>query len=93
VFLSIRDTFLKKGENKLKSWVKDVEVLELLYLIIDSYEVAPGKGLPLGNQTSQWFALYYLDGFDIMIKEKLQIKYYSRYMDGCVLIHESKKFA
>jgi hypothetical protein len=25
--------------------------------IIDSYETTPGFGLPLGNQTSQWFAL------------------------------------
>ena len=79
-------------KEKLKALIKDSDVLWLLYLIIDSYEVTPGKGLPLGNQTSQWFALYYLDGFDRLIKEKLQIKYYSRYMDDCVLIHESKDY-
>lgn len=56
---------------KLKSLIKDLEVLERLYLIIDSYEVTPGKGLPLGNQTSQWFALYYLDGFDRIIPEHI----------------------
>ena len=77
---------------KLKGLIKDAEVLELLYTIIDSYEVTPGKGLPLGNQTSQWFALYYLDGFDRLIKEKFQIKYYSWYMDDCVLVHESKDY-
>jgi hypothetical protein len=52
----------------------------------------PGAGLPLGNQTSQWFALYYLDGIDRQIKEKLQVKYYSRYMDDFVLLHHDKKY-
>lgn len=48
------------------------------------------KGLPLGNLTSQWFALLYLDEVDRFIKEKLRIKYYTRYMDDFVLIHENK---
>lgn len=54
--------------------------------------MTPGKGLPLGNQTSQWFAIYYLDEMDRLIKEKLHIKYYSRYMDDCVLIHHDKEY-
>ena len=62
----------------------------LLCDIIDSYETAPNKGIPLGNQTSQWFAIYYLDSFDRRIKEYYRIKYYSRYMDDCVLIHPQK---
>ncbi len=66
--------------------------MKLLYEIIDSFEVTAGKGLPLGNQTSQWFAIFYLDGFDRLIKEKLQIKFYSRYMDDCVLIHQDKEY-
>lgn len=64
----------------------------LLFQIIDSFEATPGKGLPLGNQTSQWFAIYYLDGFDRLIKENLHIRYYSRYMDDCVLIHPDKEY-
>ena len=48
-------------------------------------------GLPIGNQTSQWFALYYLDPMDRIIKEKMHIKYYVRYMDDGILIHESKE--
>ncbi|MFR8390222.1 hypothetical protein [Anaerobutyricum hallii] len=39
-----------------------------------SYYVIPGVGIPLGNQTSSWFASFYLDGLDRLIKEKLQIK-------------------
>ncbi len=31
---------------------------------VDSFEVTPDKGIPMGNQTNQWFAIYYLDGLD-----------------------------
>lgn len=79
-------------KGKLSGAVLDADVLRLLYQIIDSFEVSPGKGLPLGNQTSQWFSLFYLDGFDRLIKEKLRIKAYSRYMDDCVLIHSDKEY-
>ena len=46
----------------------------------------------MGNQTSQWFALYYLDPLDRLIKEKMRIKHYVRYMDDGILIHESKEY-
>lgn len=75
----------EKVKEKLRRVVDEDEMLQLLFMIIDSYEVTPGKGLPLGNQTSQWFALFYLDGMDRIIKEKMHIKYYSRYMDDFVL--------
>lgn len=70
----------------------DKRVLKLLYEIIDSYENEAGKGLPMGNQSSQWFALYYLDRLDRVIKEKLRVKYYVRYMDDGIIIHEDKEF-
>lgn len=44
----------------------------------------------MGNQTSQLFALYYLDKLDRMIKEALRIKYYVRYMDDMVIILRDK---
>lgn len=88
-FDSIDHEILKR---KLENVIFDKDVLNLLCQIIDSYEAAPGKGLPLGNQTSQWFAIFYLDGFDRLIKEKFQIKYYSRYMDDCVLLHQDKEY-
>lgn len=87
-FNSINHEVLK---DKLKNFPDD-DIKELLYQIIDSYAYTPGKGLPMGNQSSQWFALYYLDGLDRLIKEHLRIKHYVRYMDDGVLIHESKKY-
>ena len=69
----------------------DPEVLDLLYQIVDNFSKEPDKGLPMGNQSSQWFALYYLDGIDRIIKEKYRIKYYTRYMDDLVLLHEDRR--
>lgn len=49
------------------------------------------KGLPLGNQSSQWFALLYLNSLDRFIKEKLRVKYYIRYMDDMILLATNKQ--
>lgn len=92
-FDNINHGVLKK---KLRKAVKDKDVLKLLFYFIDTYYVDDtenGKtGLPLGNQSSQWFALYYLDSLDRLIKEKLKIKYYIRYMDDAVLIFKDKEY-
>lgn len=89
-FQSIDQTILKE---KLSKVIKDREVRQLLFHYIDSYQIEGqlGKGLPLGNQTSQWFALYYLDSLDRFIKETLRIKYYIRYMDDFLLVHSDKQ--
>lgn len=78
--------------NKLKKEKFDEEEFYFLKLIIDSKNKETGVGLPIGNQTSQWFGLYYLDEIDRLIKEKLRIKYYVRYMDDMILIHHDKEY-
>jgi hypothetical protein len=60
-------------------------VLTLLDAIIGSYETGPGRGIPIGNLTSQYFANYYLAFVDRYIKETLRIRGYARYMDDMVL--------
>lgn len=78
---------------KLQKVFDDEDLLELLFQLIDSYKVdSQSRGLPLGNQTSQWFAIFYLDQVDRFIKEELRIKYYTRYMDDFILIHPDKKY-
>jgi len=42
------------------------------------------RGLPIGNQTSQFFANAYLNAFDHFVKETLGCKFYLRYVDDCV---------
>ena len=86
-FESIDHGILK---GKLRKIIKDDDVLAFLFMVIDSYESEPGKGLPLGNQTSQWFALLYLDRMDRILKERFRIKRYSRYMDDGIAFLEDK---
>lgn len=88
-FNSVDHEVLKKKIQKT-SLTEDVKWL--LEMMIDSYEYKEGAGLPMGNQTSQWFALFYLDGLDRLVKEKLQIRYYTRYMDDMILIHPDKEY-
>ncbi len=78
--------------NKLKKEKFDEDEIWILKLIIDSKNQENGVGLPIGNQTSQWFGLYYLDEIDRLIKEKLRIKYYVRYMDDMILLHNDKEY-
>lgn len=52
----------------------------------------PNCGLPIWNLTSQLFSNIYLNDFDHFVKEKLGIKYYGRYVDDFVLIHDDKEF-
>ncbi|MEY2950047.1 MAG: hypothetical protein RLZZ248_1248 [Bacteroidota bacterium] len=51
-----------------------------------------GSGLPIGNLTSQIFANFYMDKFDHFIKHNLGIKYYGRYVDDFVIVHEDKEY-
>ena len=71
---------------------KDKRLLNLLDLIIDHSVpgYARGKGLPIGNLTSQDFANYYLSGLDRFIKEELQVKGYVRYMDDFIIFEKEK---
>lgn len=85
-FASIDHDILK---IKLRSVVKDANVLALLFRYID----ASKEGLPLGYQTSQLFALLYLDRFDHYVKEILRVKHYGRYMDDFYIICRDKEQA
>lgn len=76
-------------KSQLRRVIHDPDVLWLLDLIIDSTD---GPGIPIGNRTSQWFAILYLSGMDHMIKERLGIKFYGRYMDDFYLIHPDKEY-
>lgn len=55
-------------------------------------EYKKGKGLPIGNMSSQFLAILYLNELDHYIKEELKIKYYIRYMDDGILLHTDKEY-
>ncbi len=49
------------------------------------------KGLPIGNQTSQFFANIYLSPLDHVVKESLRFRGYLRYVDDFLLFANEKK--
>ena len=79
------DSIKEKEKNK----TSDINIINEINKI-PYYNI--GKGLPIGNMSSQFLAILYLNELDHFIKEKLNIKYYVRYMDDGLLIHESKEY-
>lgn len=77
----------------LREYIPDDDIMWLLDDIIESYHTdsRPGKGLPLGNLTSQLFANVYLNEFDQWVKHKLKIRFYIRYADDFVILSRNKK--
>lgn len=77
---------------QLRKKVKDPDLIRLMDFFIDHPVpwTKPGKGIPIGNLTSQHFANFYLSGLDRFIKEYLRINCYIRYMDDLVLFADEK---
>ena len=76
----LRQVFRRRGLDRT--------VYDLLCLYIDASE-----GLPLGYQTSQLFALLFLDEFDHWVKEVKRCRFYGRYMDDFFIIVETREEA
>lgn len=79
-------------KGKLRRMFKDASLLSLFDKIIDSYCVTTGKGLPIGNLTSQYFANMYLSELDHKAKELWGATIYIRYMDD-ILVASNDKLA
>ena len=71
--------------------IKDGNVIWLIKQILNNFDTpVKGNGMPLGNLTSQFFANVYLNELDYFVKHVLKAKYYIRYVDDFVLLHNSK---
>ena len=79
-------------KNQVRCKIKDPDLLWLLDVFIGHPVpwTTLGKGIPIGNLTSQHFANFYLSGLDHFIKECLYIEGYVRYMDDFVLFADEK---
>ena len=76
----------------IKRNIKDKKVIWLIRQILNNFNTEiKGKGMPLGNLTSQFFANVYLNDLDYYIKHELKAKYYIRYVDDFVILHKDKK--
>jgi len=81
----------------IKRKIKDEKVIWLISRILENGAIGGGannvlsKGMPLGNLTSQFLANVYLNELDYFVKHKLKVKYYVRYVDDFVILHNSEE--
>lgn len=67
--------------------IPDERIAALLVEVVSSFHsTEKGKGLPLGNLTSQLLVNVYMNEFDQFMKHTLKAKYYIRYADDFVLL-------
>lgn len=85
-FASINRTILR---SILAERIEDEGVMWLIDEVLNS---TPGTGLPIGNLMSQLFANVYLHELDHYAKNVRGVKYYVRYMDDFLVLHESKVY-
>jgi len=71
---------------------KDPQLLALLEQIIDHAVPAygTGRGVPIGALTSQLFANLYLSELDHLVKDRLRVNGYLRYMDDFLIFGRQK---
>ena len=75
----------------LRRHLSDERTINLLQNIIESFHsITPGKGLPLGNLTSQLLVNVYMNEFDQCTKHKLKMRHYIRYSDDFVFLSENR---
>ncbi len=76
----------------LRKKITDEKVLQLIKTILENHDMkVSGKGMPLGNLTSQFFANVYLSELDYFVKHNLKAKYYIRYVDDFIIFHRSRQ--
>jgi len=77
----------------IKRKIKDEKVIRLISRILENnvHDNPTGKGMPLGNLTSQFFANVYLHELDRFVKHGLRAKFYIRYVDDFILMNFSKE--
>lgn len=77
----------------LKKNIPDADAVWLLKQIITSFSsTASGRGLPLGNLTSQLLVNIYMNEFDQFLKRKLKVRSYVRYADDFMILHENRSY-
>jgi retron-type reverse transcriptase len=87
-FASIDQTVLIEILDK---HIDDKNIIWLVGKVVESfYSTESGKGLPLGNLTSQLLVNIYMNEFDQYVKHTLKFKYYIRYADDFIFLSQGK---
>jgi RNA-directed DNA polymerase len=82
IFHNCADDYLFKGDPAMLDKVPPHKSL---------FKVPTGKGLPIGNLTSQFLANVYLNELDQFVKHVLRCRFYIRYVDDAILISPDKE--
>jgi retron-type reverse transcriptase len=89
--LDIRKFFYSVDQNSLEIELRKILKCEKTINILRKFYINDGgKGLPLGNVTSQILANLALNPLDHYIKRVLKIRHYIRYMDDLILLSLNK---
>lgn len=100
VIINLLKPILSNEELKLIKVILNSTNKDYINKTINNYEkknciVLPkytfGKGIPIGNMTSQYLAILYLSKLQHHITNDLKIKFVN-YMDDYILIHESNAY-
>ena len=79
IFHDCTKSFVLKGERSLLQKIPPHKTL---------FGTENKRGLPIGNLASQFFSNVYLNELDQFVKHHLKARYYVRYSDDFVLLHE-----
>lgn len=100
ILLNLLSKYLNKNELLIIKNILDSTNLEYINTKINYFNnkynldlprYSFNKGLSIGSVCSQMLAVFYLNEFDHFIKEKLNCKYYIRYMDDGIIIDNDKE--
>jgi len=88
----LKGILFEKNLDENTKWLIE-QIINSFNLFTNSSLSHPvGKGLPLGNVTSQLFSNILLNKFDQFVKHKLKAKYYIRYCDDFVIVSKDKEY-
>lgn len=77
----------------INDYIPDTDIQWLISQIVFSfYSTEKGKGLPLGNLTSQLLVNIYMNEFDQFVKHRIKAKHYIRYADDFVILSTDKQW-
>lgn len=89
IILSVAATIITHNPTQNVIFTGDKEKLKYIPAGKSYFNNPPGRGLPLGNLSSQFFANIYLHELDWFVKQKLKVRYYLRYVDDIVMLAET----
>ena len=88
---STNEDYVNKEIIKIKERLLNVDknrYIEIEAIPLYNY----GKGLPIGNMTSQFLSIFYLYKLDHYIVNNLKLKHMIRYMDDYIILSPTKEY-